>query len=126
MLSLSTVWRPAAALWLLLAAGPAAASSLCMPAIAMSACCQATIKSLTESIGHLEADMSWECWKELDLAIEQTRDEKFLNTCAPKDYDIGSTLKSFVRFLETHPEFNNRSPRFVFLRLLELKWPCQK
>ncbi len=104
----------------------ASASDICKSAHEMMACCQMTIKSFDNQIDRKETDMSWECWKEMELAVEQGKYEKWLNICTPEGLTLEKPPYSIVTFLQNNPVFQTRSPRFVMLRLLEMKWPCKK
>ena len=90
----------------------------------MAACCQSMLKGLTSTLSMSETDLAHQCHEEINGAVDQSKEQRYLGACVPESASETSIAKLFIVFSENNPHFHTRSPRFGMLHLMSFKWPC--
>ena len=104
---------------------PASAVSLeCNNVEKMAGCCTSYLKSLKDSVTVTELDLAHQCKMEIEGALDEAKEEKYLGACVPEKIVPADIAKSFIAFSENNHNFYTRSPRFGLLYLMSFKWPC--
>ena len=104
---------------------PAGAVALeCNNVEKMARCCSTYLKSLKETVTSSELTPAHQCQMEIEGALDEAREEKYLGACVPDKITPADIARSFVAFSENNHNFYTRSPRFGLLYLMSFKWPC--